>query len=339
MACEARGTRWPNNFQKLVCLERLFVLSIRLKGIPSLDSEDLTWINRLRRFEIFIGSRTSYLQPKIDGRRVAISYLNYSGERIDLLSANASSLVLYQVLGLNQMLETLVRNGTLGYAALKSLTIDSCLYNFIPAGGYAAKFDLLPSLEELHLHHLEQLKSITGLADHLGFRISRLRILEVTHCHQLDHVIPYGDSMFTTLVLEEIKVRFCSGLEELFQYVPGMMKAPISISIPNLRIMELKSLDALTTICKQGVSWPSLEQLEVILCGKLRKLPLTEQHANTLKEIRANVFWWRTLVWDDDNIGVNLRRYINHFSERHIVQDDQYNHILRDTLEPEYGYL
>ncbi|KAM4103020.1 hypothetical protein ACJW30_06G047600 [Castanea mollissima] len=43
------------SFEELGCLERLLVLSIRLDRIPCLSSENVTWINKLRRFQFFIG--------------------------------------------------------------------------------------------------------------------------------------------------------------------------------------------------------------------------------------------------------------------------------------------
>lgn len=47
------------SFEELGCLERLLALCIRLKRIPCLDSEDFSWINRLRRFQFFVVQKRS----------------------------------------------------------------------------------------------------------------------------------------------------------------------------------------------------------------------------------------------------------------------------------------
>ncbi|KAG6689533.1 hypothetical protein I3842_11G180500 [Carya illinoinensis] len=47
------------SFEELGCLERLLALCIRLKRIPCPDPEDFSWINRLKRFQLFIGQKPS----------------------------------------------------------------------------------------------------------------------------------------------------------------------------------------------------------------------------------------------------------------------------------------
>ncbi|KAG6636324.1 hypothetical protein CIPAW_11G103500 [Carya illinoinensis] len=162
-------------FEELGCLERLRILSIRLKRIPYLSSEDLSWINRLRRYQFFIGPTANSLPTRHDKRRVTISSLNLSeGGGIDRLLSNASSLVLSHCWGLNEMLEDLVITCAGCFASLKSLTIAGSNSSLRPAGGCAAHFDLLPNLEELHLQDLTYLESISELVGYLGLRFTKI---------------------------------------------------------------------------------------------------------------------------------------------------------------------
>ncbi|KAG2680491.1 hypothetical protein I3760_11G101500 [Carya illinoinensis] len=162
-------------FEELGCLERLRILSIRLKRIPYLSSEDLSWINRLRRYQFFIGPTANSLPTRHDKSRVTISSLNLSeGGGIDRLLSNASSLVLSHCWGLNEMLEDLVITCAGCFASLKSLTIAGSNSSLRPAGGCAAHFDLLPNLEELHLQDLTYLESISELVGYLGLRFTKI---------------------------------------------------------------------------------------------------------------------------------------------------------------------
>ncbi|KAL5804266.1 hypothetical protein ACOSQ3_031066 [Xanthoceras sorbifolium] len=157
------------------------------------------------------------------------------------------------------------------------------------------------------------------LAERLKMEV---KTLEVTHCPNLHHVLSYGDSGFNTETLEEIKVSFCYNLEELVQYVPRQRETPVSV-VPKLRIIELKNLVSLTTICKQQESWPSLEQLEVINCNALWKLPLAYQNANTKKEIRGERIWLRNLKWDNDYTKTCLQHCFRYVTNRAATMESE----------------
>ncbi|KAJ0100813.1 hypothetical protein Patl1_04360 [Pistacia atlantica] len=287
------------SFEELRCLQRLLVLSIRLKGLPSPGSEDLTWINRLIRFQFFIGPTANSLPTKHDKRRVTISSLDLSGEWIGWFLTNASSFVLNHCRGLNQMLETLVIHSIDQFSSLKSLTIASSSSSLRPEGGCAAHYDLLPNLEELHLHDLTYLESISGLVGHLGLRFLRLKSLDVTHCPRLKYLLAYGSFILDLPNLEQIKVNFCENLVELFHYYSEQSFTPEPV-VPKLRTLELKYLPKLRNLCRQDELWQSLEEVDVIKCNLLGKLPLTAQNANGMREIRGELQWWSQSDFDKD---------------------------------------
>lgn len=271
------------SFEELGHLERLLVLSIRLERIPCLSTEEHSWINRLRRFQFFIGPAANSLPTRHDQRRVTISGLNLSGEWIDWLLRNASSLVLNYCLGLNQMLEGLVINSVDCYAGLKSLTIARSNSSLRPEGGCAAQFDLLPNLEELHIQDLTYLESISELVGHLGLRFRRLRVIKVTRCSQIKYLLSCGYFIHTLPRVEVIKLIFCEKLEELFSYRTMQNPTPDPV-VPSLRILELNNLPKLNTLWGHE-TWPHLEQVTVIKCNLLKMNFLTNETAETLEEI------------------------------------------------------
>ncbi|KAF3958444.1 hypothetical protein CMV_016665 [Castanea mollissima] len=298
------------SFEELGCLERLLVLSIRLDRIPCLSSENVTWINKLRRFQFFIGPTANSLPTRHDKRRVTISGLNLSGEWIGWLLGNASSLVLKNCLGLNEMLEDLVINSVGCFVCLKSLTIASSNSSLRPGGGIAAHSDLLPNLEELHLQDMTYLESISELVGHLGLRFQKLKLIEVTRCSQMKYLIFCGHFILTLPSLEVIKVSFCDKLDELFSYHSRQKMYPDPVG-PSLRILELKNLPKLRTLCRHEETWPCLEQVKVIKCNLLRKPPFTNQSADVLKEIRGESQWWSTLDLHDDRTKSSLQPYFH----------------------------
>ncbi|GMN22603.1 hypothetical protein TIFTF001_043545 [Ficus carica] len=55
--------------------------------------------------------------------------------------------------------------------------------------------------------------------------------------------------------------------------------------VPNLRILELKNLPSLMSLCTSKQTRPRLEQMNVLDCDDLSKLPLSIGNANTIKAL------------------------------------------------------
>ncbi|KAK0601537.1 hypothetical protein LWI29_025158 [Acer saccharum] len=260
-------------FEELLNLERLHSLSIRFEGIPSLQNKDLTLISRLKTFKLHVGPKEISFQSEHDQKKLTISGLKLSREWIGCLLTNASSMELNNCLGLNQMLEALVTSSIGSYTSLKSLTITKSSSIFRPGRGCAAHVDLLPNLEELHLHELTKLGSIS----------------------------------------------------ELTSFVPE----PVA---PNLRTLKLVNLPRLKTLSRQDGSrrhanyfisrvyhMKAIEQILVINCDNLRKLPLSIQNANTMKEISGHVEWWNQLELEEHNTKSSLGRFFKEVPSVHML--------------------
>lgn len=298
-------------FEELLCLQRLLVLFVDLVRFPCLSSNDLSWIERLRRFQLLIGfSWENFSVRSTHDKTVTIKFFDLSGEQIGGLLKNASSLVLNDCLGVKEMLEKLVIKSNHSFAGLKSLTIADYYSSLLPRGGCAARSDLLPNLEELHLERVSHIRSISELVGHLGLKFLRLKLIEVTGCAKMCSLLNCDSPIHSLPNLEEIRVRFCPELAQLFDHhsMQNVGRDPV---VPNLRTLKLENLPKLITLCRDGETWPRLEQVDVIKCNLLRKLPLAEQNAETIKQIRSESPWWDSLEWDADKTKISLQPYFH----------------------------
>ncbi|KAG7994072.1 hypothetical protein I3843_01G037500 [Carya illinoinensis] len=157
-------------FEELPCLERLQVLSIRLKWNPCYTPQDTitSWINGLKVFQISFGGRSLLYRSVRElcllsdvQKCVTIDEIDLSGGRIGWLLRNARSLSLESCGGLNEMLQDLVINSVgRSFTYLKKLEIMWSDSSF-QIGECAAQYDLLPNLEYLRLFGMRDIESIS----------------------------------------------------------------------------------------------------------------------------------------------------------------------------------
>ncbi|KAF8409496.1 hypothetical protein HHK36_005572 [Tetracentron sinense] len=292
-------------WEDLGFLQHLVVLYVRLDNIPNLPLGYSSLLQRLLRFHIELShpDNVCYVHGpsyKLDERKISIlGPMNVSEAKLEGLLYSASDLVLIKCTGMSKMCENLARNTNVGFTGLKSLTINGCDSLAPMTGNAYAGQDILPNLEELTLYDLEFLESISELTGQLGLRFSRLRFMKVTYCPRLMYLIP-GNLCQKLEKLEEIKLSRCDSLSSLFH------DSIVDNAIPNLRILELEKLKS---FCRWQMSWPCLEQIKVENCPLLRKLPLSTQSANALREISGELDWWNLLEWDDDHSKSSLQQY------------------------------
>ncbi|KAG6729681.1 hypothetical protein I3842_01G041900, partial [Carya illinoinensis] len=168
-------------FEELQCLERLQVLSIRLKWNPCYTPQDT--INSCDTLNIY----------------QCESYIDLSGGQIGWLLRIASYLFLESCGGLNEMLQDLVINSVgRSFTYLKKLVIMESDDSF-RTGGRAALYDLLPNLEELWLAHVNGIESNSELANLLGMTFQRLKIINVLFCPRMKYLLSLGNSNIRTM--------------------------------------------------------------------------------------------------------------------------------------------
>ncbi|GMN69251.1 hypothetical protein TIFTF001_038315 [Ficus carica] len=301
-------------FEELGCLKQLVMLSINLKSIPWMVSVILSSMHRLRKFQFFIGDGAINFPNNHDEQMVTISRLNLSMERVRWFLANASSLVLNKC-SLKEMVQELAvssvchseRNNAGIFEGLRLLTITGSNFASKPNGGCVSPHDIFPNLEELHLHNLNSLESISELFGHLGLTYSKLKLIEVSSCPDMKCLLYYGCFILSLPILETIKVSSCIKLEHLFNYTSEQSSGENPAVVPKLRILELKNLTELATLCGRKETWPCLERVFVVQCCQLTNLPLSVRNANTIKEIKGEPTWWSGLRWDDEDTKLALQ--------------------------------
>ncbi|KAM3379542.1 hypothetical protein P3S68_011956 [Capsicum galapagoense] len=82
----------------------------------------------------------------------------------------------------------------------------------------------------------------------------------------------------------------------------------VNSEIPRVCKLKLYRLPDLGTLGEPQGMWEHLDELKLIACHGLRKLPLSIQTSKNIKIIEGKSEWWSQLEWDDDNFKSNLER-------------------------------
>jgi hypothetical protein len=96
--------------------------------------------------------------------------------------------------------------------------------------------------------------------------------------------------------LRSLDIRFCDSLKRVFD-------EPIDAehALPGLRSLQLWELPELGCVC--GGVLPSLKDLKVRGCAKLKKIPVgVTENSPFYTKIIGEALWWNDLVWDDEGI-------------------------------------
>ncbi|KAK0598525.1 hypothetical protein LWI29_035591 [Acer saccharum] len=104
-----------------------------------------------------------------------------------------------------------------------------------------------------------------------------------------------------SIYLRYLWVDNCPSLEEIIADDFGSSEIEENMDIlSKIESINLVSLPSLKSICRRAVLFPCLQNLEVINCPSLRKLPFESGSAErSLKAIKGSKTWWDQLEWDD----------------------------------------
>ncbi|TXG69144.1 hypothetical protein EZV62_004079 [Acer yangbiense] len=130
-----------------------------------------------------------------------------------------------------------------------------------------------------------------------------LRYLHIKNCSIKDLTwLIYAPS------LRYLWVDSCPSLEEIIADGFGSSEIEENINIlSKLESINLVGLLSLKSICRRAVLFPCLQNVDVINCPSLRKLPFESGSATkSLKEIKGSKTWWGQLEWDDEATRVAL---------------------------------
>eukprot|EP00258_Populus_trichocarpa_P010160 XP_002317527.3 probable disease resistance protein At4g27220 [Populus trichocarpa] len=179
--------------------------------------------------------------------------------------------------------------------------------------------DIVKSVETLHLYWLKNLLALFGREGtalqpfpSIG-TFSCLRVFDVFNCPSIKKLFPSG--LLPNLKhLEVIEVEFCDKMEEIIaaeeEDEGGIMgeernsssrsiDASVEFRLPNLRLLKLRNLSELKSICSGVMICDSLQELDVVYCLKLKRLPFSRALLKSIRKIPSYPEeWWEQVEWD-----------------------------------------
>ncbi|CAM0883230.1 unnamed protein product [Alopecurus aequalis] len=271
----------------------------------SLDKESPLWLNFVRKFHIVISplqfcqtdndlraARTKFSSEDTHSsdfdRFLEVNYVTVTNN-IEGILCHAELISLRNVTERDQVWN--LNTGKL--TAARELWIEEChqletlfLVEEVHASSTIGK------LQNIWISNMEILTYFCqGMKDLTSF--SCLMHLHLDCCPKLNFLFP---SSLQLLNLRGLNVRFCDSLERVFD-------EPIDAqyALPVLQSLQLWELPELNCIC--GGVLPSLKDLKVRGCAKLKKIPVGVTENNPFfTKITGETRWWNNLVWDDKGI-------------------------------------
>ncbi|KAM0919598.1 hypothetical protein ACQ4PT_008073 [Festuca glaucescens] len=272
----------------------------------SLDKESPLWLNCFRNFHIVISPLKFDQTMDIDFRAV----------RTKFSSGDVHSSGFDRFLEVNCVSITNDIEGILGHAeliSLKSLTETDQVWSLNTGKMTAAQelwieechqLENLFLVEEVHvLSRIGKLHNIwISNMENLAYFCQGIEVLTSFSCLMHLHLdcCPKLHFLFPSSLrlpnLRSLHIRFCDSLERVFD-------EPINAeyALPGLQSLQLWELPELSCIC--GGVLPSLKDLKVRGCAKLKKIPVgVTENSPFFTKIIGEARWWNDLVWDDEGI-------------------------------------
>ncbi|KAI3951333.1 hypothetical protein MKW92_031031 [Papaver armeniacum] len=164
---------------------------------------------------------------------------------------------------------------------------------------------LFTTLEELHLLFMPKLRIVWDVPQQSFFSVSLKRVI-ITGCPGLKDI--------TWLIyiqnLELLRLVEMDGLEDIISSGFAAEQKLIT-TFSRLSLLSLHSLKNLRRICDQNVKFFRLENILVVGCPKLKKLPFNTNSLipRSLKKIEGEEQWWERLEWGDEATKSKFNSY------------------------------
>ncbi|RVX03965.1 putative disease resistance protein [Vitis vinifera] len=330
----------PSNlFSNLVQLQCLRLDDRRL---PDVGVEELSGLRKLEILEVEFSSlhnfnsymmtehyrRLTHYHVGLNGFRYFPSELNGSCKEVTVKACNLEGgkdnddyhLVLPTNVQFFHITECHLPTGLLDVSqSLKMATdLKACWISSCKGIEYLwSAEDCIASLNWLFLEELQSLRVLFKLRPIDIVRCSSLKNLYVSNCDNLKHLFTPELVKYHLKNLQSIHVGNCRQMEDLIVAADVEeeeeeevinQRRNLILCFPTLQSLILEGLPKLKSIWKGTMTCDSLQQLTVLNCPKLRRLPLSvqindgsgERRASTpaLKQIRGQKEWWDGLEWN-----------------------------------------
>lgn len=164
----------------------------------------------------------------------------------------------------------------------------------------------LQRLEYLCINNLRKLRSIWK-GPVIAGSLYQLKTLILTKCPNLKKI--FSNDMIQQLHhLQQLEVQECHQVEEIITDSENDRVDPASL--PRLKSLVLLHLPQLRSIwVDNSLEWPSLRNIRIFDCKKLKHFPFSHENAARLRSIEGEESWWGTLIWQDDAMKERLQSF------------------------------
>ncbi|RWR72005.1 putative disease resistance protein [Cinnamomum micranthum f. kanehirae] len=277
-----------------------------------------------RRFQFLVGTEISPFRaaPTQESSLVYKGGFGTSHAAIMETLAHCS----YFLLGYHRIIRKLSELGLANMNELKECWIRGCdkMETLFDGDEQQETCALLPNLKKLKIESLPELRSLFD-GPLLPGSLSKLTELRLTGCKILKKVFQLG-IIRQLCSLESLEVVHCSKMEEIIEIEEEEMSVAshthnvISYNndrliLPNIKKIRLSYLPELASICRgfSNFEWPSLEDIYITGCPKLKSLSFLSNGTNivapALKKIYGSSSWWEALEWEDNDIKQRLQPF------------------------------
>ncbi|VAH72814.1 unnamed protein product [Triticum turgidum subsp. durum] len=284
---------------------KTYIYASHAKFVQSLHKDSPLWSNCLRKFHIVI-SPLKYDQTMDNS--FGVWRTKFSA--LDVQSGDFDRVLEINCAGVANDLEGVLGNAEL--ISLKNITATNLVWTLNTRTLTAAARELW--VEDCHqlenLFSPEEAPTVGNLQniwisnmDNLAY-FCRVTVEDLTSFSCLMHLLldccPKLNFLFPSSLrlpnLRSLQIRFCDSLERVFYESVAAEHA-----LPGLQSLQLWELPELICIC--GGVLPSLKDLKVKGCGKLKGIPIGVTENNPFfATIIGETQWWNDLVWGDESV-------------------------------------
>ncbi|CAA7409667.1 unnamed protein product [Spirodela intermedia] len=135
-----------------------------------------------------------------------------------------------------------------------------------------------------------------------------LRELSITKCEALEDITWIRQLP----CIETLSLFGCSRIEEVIvveEVTVDNVDYENDSFFPKLRWIWLKDLPNLRSICRHPLLLSSLEEIEVVNCPDLKKLPFGFSTAKNIQRIFGKQEWWNGLEWEHEDVRSKFTPY------------------------------
>ena len=140
-----------------------------------------------------------------------------------------------------------------------------------------------------------------------GQEFSKLSEVEIIRCPKLLHLtcLAFAPNLLS------LRVEYCESMQDVITEDEEIGISEVeqcSDAFSVLTTLSLSYLSNLRSICGGALSFPSLREITVKHCPRLRKLTF-DSNTNCLRKIEGEQHWWDGLDWEDQTIKQKLTQY------------------------------